>query len=370
VNLHQFRFIQEAVRRNLNLTETAKALHTSQPGVSKAILELEEELGIDIFVRHGKRLRRVTEPGEQVLKSIELIMREVGNLKRIGDQYSKQEAGTLSIATTHTQARYFLPSPVALLRRRYPQVQVELHQGTPEQVASMLLDESADIGLATEALQHHEGLISLPCYEWQHCIVVPRGHPLASVERPTLEQLAVEPLVTYHPTVTGRSRIDAAFLRARLKPEIALEALDYIHRVYQSEESIKILGELVSVKLFNSLVVMQVALGMLLPMLILAVVRSRRVNDDMRRILYFLSALLIQLGIFSMRWNVVIGGQLYSKSFRGLMAYKMELTGLESLMTALLLLALPFVILTVLSVLLPTRWLERRRAGATAVAAH
>jgi LysR family transcriptional regulator, cys regulon transcriptional activator len=226
VNLHQFRYVQEAVRRNLNLTETAKALHTSQPGVSKAILELEEELGIDIFVRHGKRLRRVTEPGEQVLKAIELIMREVGNLKRIGDQYSKQEAGTLSIATTHTQARYFLPSPVALLRRRYPQVQVELHQGTPEQVASMLLDESADIGLATEALQHHEGLISLPCYEWQHCIVVPRGHPLASVERPTLEQLAAEPLVTYHPTVTGRSRIDSAFLRARLKPEIALEALD------------------------------------------------------------------------------------------------------------------------------------------------
>jgi LysR family cys regulon transcriptional activator len=226
MNLHQFRFVQEAVRRNLNLTETAKALFTSQPGISKAILELEEELGVDIFARHGKRLRRVTEPGQLVLKSIETIMREVANLKRIGQEYSKQDAGTLSIATTHTQARYFLPAPVALLRRRYPQVQVELHQGTPEQVASMLLDESADIGLATEALQHHEGLISLPCYEWQHCIVVPRGHPLANVERPTLEQLAVEPLVTYHPTVTGRSRIDAAFLRARLKPEIALEALD------------------------------------------------------------------------------------------------------------------------------------------------
>ena len=145
MNLHQFRFVQEAVRRGLNLTETAKALHTSQPGVSKAILELEEELGIDIFARHGKRLRRVTEPGEQVLKSIEIILREVGNLKRIGDEFSKQDAGRLSIATTHTQARYVLPEPVALLRRRYPKVNVSLHQGTPEQVAQMLLDESADM---------------------------------------------------------------------------------------------------------------------------------------------------------------------------------------------------------------------------------
>ena len=123
MNLHQFRFVQEAVRRDLNLTETAKALFTSQPGVSKAILELEEELGIDIFARHGKRLRRVTEPGQQVLKAIEIILREVGNLKRIGEEFSKQDAGTLSIATTHTQARYVLPEPVALLRRRYPEGQ-------------------------------------------------------------------------------------------------------------------------------------------------------------------------------------------------------------------------------------------------------
>ena len=135
MNLHQFRFVQEAVRRNLNLTETAKALFTSQPGVSKAILELEGELGVDIFARHGKRLRRVTEPGQQVLKAIEVIMREVGNLKRIGEEFSKQDAGTLSIATTHTQARYFLPVPVAQLRKRFPKVNISLHQGTPEQVA-------------------------------------------------------------------------------------------------------------------------------------------------------------------------------------------------------------------------------------------
>jgi LysR family transcriptional regulator, cys regulon transcriptional activator len=226
MNLHQFRFVQEAVRRNLNLTETAKALFTSQPGISKAILELEEELGVDIFARHGKRLRRITEPGQEVLKSIEIIMREVANLKRIGEQFSKQDAGTLSIATTHTQARYFLPGPVAALRKKFPKVQVVLHQGMPEQVARMLLDDVAEIGIATEALAGFEELVTLPCYEWQHVMVVPVGHPLAQVERPTLEQLASEPLVIYHPTVTGRTRIDQAFARARLKPTVALEAID------------------------------------------------------------------------------------------------------------------------------------------------
>jgi LysR family cys regulon transcriptional activator len=226
MNLHQFRFVQEAVRRNLNLTETAKALYTSQPGISKAILELEEELGVDIFARHGKRLRRVTEPGQQVLKSIDIIMRELANLKRIGEQFSKQDAGTLSIASTHTQARYFLPEPVARLRKQFPKVQVVLHQGMPEQVARMLLDDVADVGIATESLTEHEDLVTLPCYEWQHVMVVPAGHRLASVERPTLEQLASEPLVLYHPTVSGRTRIDQAFARARLKPTVALEAID------------------------------------------------------------------------------------------------------------------------------------------------
>ncbi len=226
MNLQQFRFVQEAVRRKLNLTETAKALHTSQPGVSKAIIELEEELGVEIFARHGKRIRRVTEPGQQVLRSIDIILRELVNLKRIGEEFSKQDAGTLSIATTHTQARYFLPGPVAELRRRYPKVQVQLHQGMPEQVARMLLDDVAEIGIATEALATHPELVTLPCYEWQHVLVVPAGHALAAVERPTLEQLATEPLVLYHPTVTGRTRIDQAFARAHLSPRVALEAID------------------------------------------------------------------------------------------------------------------------------------------------
>ena len=226
MNLHQFKFVQEAVRRNLNLTETAKALYTSQPGVSKAILELEEELGVDIFSRHGKRLRRVTEPGLQVLKSIEIIMREVNNLKRIGEEYSKQDAGKFSIATTHTQARYVLPAPVAQLRRQFPQVQVSLHQGNPEQVARMLLDETADLGLATESLAEFDELVTLPCYEWQHVLVVPAQHPLAQVERPSLEQLAQEPLISYHPSFTGRTRIDKAFAARRLHPDIVLEAID------------------------------------------------------------------------------------------------------------------------------------------------
>jgi LysR family cys regulon transcriptional activator len=226
MNLHQFRFVQEAVRRNLNLTETARALFTSQPGVSKAILELEGELGVDIFARHGKRLRRITEPGAEVLKSIEIIMREVGNLKRIGEEFSKQDAGTLSIATTHSQARYFLPGPVAQLRRKFPKVNISLHQGSPAQVAQMVIDEVADIGIATEAINDFEGLVTLPCYEWQHAIVMPAGHPLAQAETLTLEDLALQPLVSYHPSFSGRTRVDQAFASGNLKPTIVLEAID------------------------------------------------------------------------------------------------------------------------------------------------
>ncbi|MEO8808362.1 MAG: CysB family HTH-type transcriptional regulator [Burkholderiaceae bacterium] len=226
MNLHQFRFVQEAVRRDLNLTETAKALFTSQPGISKAILELEAELGIDIFARHGKRLRRVTEPGVQVLKAIEIIMREVGNLKRIGEEYSQQDAGTLSIATTHSQARYFLPGPVAQLRKRFPKVNISLHQGAPDQVARMVIDEVADVGLATESLSGFDELVTLPCYEWHHAVVMPANHPLAQVERISLEDLALLPLVSYHPSFSGRSRVDAAFAARSLKPDIVLEAID------------------------------------------------------------------------------------------------------------------------------------------------
>lgn len=226
MNLHQFRFVQEAARRNLNLTETAKALHTSQPGVSKAIIELEEELGIEIFARHGKRLKRITEPGQHVLQSIEIILREVGNLRKIGDQYSAQDSGTLSIATTHTQARYVLPMPVARLREKYPLVNISLHQGAPDQVAKMLLDDTAEIGIATESLSAYEELVTLPCYEWQHVLVLPLDHPLATKENISLEDIAGESIVTYHPSFTGRGRIDQAFAARKLHPRIALEAID------------------------------------------------------------------------------------------------------------------------------------------------
>ncbi|NBX05901.1 MAG: CysB family HTH-type transcriptional regulator [Betaproteobacteria bacterium] len=226
MNIHQFRFVQEAVRRNLNLTEAAKVLHTSQPGVSKAILELEAELGIEIFSRHGKRLKRVTEPGQHVLKSIDVILREVGNLRRIGEQFSQQDSGTLSIATTHTQARYVLPPVVAALRQQFPKVNVSLHQAAPEQVARMLIDEVAEIGIATESLADFDQLVTLPCYSWQHTLVLPTDHPLAKQATITLEDVAREPLITYHPSFTGRTKIDAAFAAAKLAPRIALEAID------------------------------------------------------------------------------------------------------------------------------------------------
>lgn len=226
MNLHQFRFLQEAVRRNFNLTEAARALFTSQPGVSKAIIELEDELGIEIFSRHGKRIRKLTAPGQEVLRSVEIILREVGNLKRIGQNYAAQDSGVLTIAATHTQARYQLPHVIAEFRRRFPRVQVHLMQGSPEQVAQAVLEERADIALATESLSQQDGLISLPCYEWQHLVVTPLNHPLNSVQDLSLEDLARYPIVTYGTAFAGRRRIDEAFARHELKPDIVLEAID------------------------------------------------------------------------------------------------------------------------------------------------
>jgi len=226
MNIHQFRYVQEAVRRNLNLTEAAKSLHTSQPGVSKAIIELEDELGVEIFARHGKRLKRVTEPGQHVLQSIQIIMREVGNLRRIGAQYSAQESGTLSIATTHTQARYVLPLSVAKLRQAWPKVNISLHQATPHEVARMVIDEIAEIGMATESLADYPELVTLPCYEWQHVLVLPPQHRLAHQERISLDDIAQEALITYHPSFTGRGKIDQAFAARKLTPHIVLEAID------------------------------------------------------------------------------------------------------------------------------------------------
>jgi LysR family cys regulon transcriptional activator len=227
MNLHQLRFVREAVRQNFNLTEAAKALFTSQPGVSKAIIELEEELGVDIFTRHGKRIRGLTEPGRAVLKSVELIMQEIDGLKRIGNEFAAHDSGSFTIATTHTQARYSLPKVVQAFTQKFPKVRLSLLQGNPKQVADMVLMGQADLAIATESIADIDGLISLPCYQWEHQIVVPPEHPLLKLTKPiALEDIAAYPLITYDSAFTGRNKVDHAFQLRNLKPDILLEAID------------------------------------------------------------------------------------------------------------------------------------------------
>lgn len=226
MNLHQLRFVREAVRQNYNLTEAAKALFTSQPGVSKAIIELEEELGVDIFTRHGKRIRGLTEPGRAVLKSVELIMQEIDGLKRIGKEFAAHDSGSFTIATTHTQARYSLPKVVQAFTQKFPKVRLSLLQGNPKQVAEMVLKDQADLAIATESIASIEGLISLPCYQWEHQVVVPVDHPLLKSKSITLEEIAAYPLITYDSAFAGRNKIDHAFSLRNLKPDILLEAID------------------------------------------------------------------------------------------------------------------------------------------------
>ncbi|MDO8652410.1 MAG: CysB family HTH-type transcriptional regulator [Undibacterium sp.] len=226
MNLHQLRFVREAVRQNFNLTEAAKALFTSQPGVSKAIIELEEELGVDIFARHGKRIRGLTEPGRAVLKSVELIMQEIDGLKRIGKEYAAQDSGSFTIATTHTQARYILPKVVQAFMQKYPKVRLSLLQGNPKQIAEMVMRDQADLAIATEAIAGIDGLVSLPCYQWEHVVVVPPEHPLLKLKLITLEEIAHYPLITYDAAFAGRSKIDHGFEIRNLKPDVLLEAID------------------------------------------------------------------------------------------------------------------------------------------------
>lgn len=226
MNLHQLRFVREAVRQNFNLTEAAKALFTSQPGVSKAIIELEEELGIDIFARHGKRIRGLTEPGRAVLKSVEMIMQEIDGLKRIGKEFAAQDSGSFIIATTHTQARYALPKIVQAFMQKYPKVRLSLLQGSPKQIAEMVMRDQADIAIATEAITSVDGLVSMPCYQWEHVVVAPPDHPLHKLKSISLEEIARYPLITYDAAFAGRSKIDHAFEVRHLKPDVLLEAID------------------------------------------------------------------------------------------------------------------------------------------------
>jgi LysR family transcriptional regulator, cys regulon transcriptional activator len=230
MNFQQLRSMREAARRGYNLTEVAEALHTSQPGVSRQIRELEDELGVELFVRAGKRLTGMTPPGVAILPIVERLLHEAENLKRAGADFSAAERGTLTIAATHAQARYALPPAVRDFSRAHPQVALRLLQGSPKQIARWLLDGEADIGIATEALAEYDGLAALPCYAWTHCAVVPPGHALAQAlggGKPlTLQALARHPLVTYEPAYSGRHHLDEAFRRAGIEPRIVLEAMD------------------------------------------------------------------------------------------------------------------------------------------------
>ena len=226
MNFQQLRYVRETVRRGLNLTEAANALHTSQPGVSKQIRELEHELGFDIFVRHGKRITSLTEPGKAVLAIIERVLQEAENLKRAAHDFSDQDAGGLTIATTHTQARYALPRVVGEFKRRYPRVHLTLQQGNPLQLAEMVQAGAADIAIATEALDDFPGLLALPGYTWNHCAVVPPRHALLKTGRLTLEALAKYPIVTYDTAFAGRTHIDVAFAARGITVDVVLSAID------------------------------------------------------------------------------------------------------------------------------------------------
>jgi LysR family cys regulon transcriptional activator len=227
MNFQQLRSVREAVRRGLNLTAVAEALHTSQPGVSRQIRELEDELGIEIFQRAGKRLTGLTPPGATVLPIIERLLQEAENLRCAGEEFAMQGRGTLTIAATHSQARYAMPPAVRDFSLAHPDVTLRIHQGTPRQIAEMLLGGEADLGVATEALATYAELVALPCYQWTHSVIVPTGHPLAKEPGPlTLARLAQFPLVTYELGYTGRSHIDEAFAQQDVQANIVLEAMD------------------------------------------------------------------------------------------------------------------------------------------------
>ncbi|OHC67096.1 MAG: transcriptional regulator CysB [Rhodocyclales bacterium RIFCSPLOWO2_02_FULL_63_24] len=226
MKLQQLRYLVEVERRGLSVSAAAEALFTSQPGVSKQIGLLEEELGVTIFERSGKRLTGISAPGQIVLAMARRILGEAQNMKRVGEDYAAESSGTLSIATTHTQARYTLPPVIQRFVQRHPAIRLHIQQGSPVQVAAWVLDGSADLGIATEALDRHAELLTLPCFQWAHLVVTPRGHPLLARHPLSLAALAEYPLITYDATFTGRSRIDRAFERQSLRPNVMLTAID------------------------------------------------------------------------------------------------------------------------------------------------
>jgi LysR family cys regulon transcriptional activator len=226
MNFQQLRFVREAVRRDFNLTEVANALYATQPGVSRAIKELEDELGVEIFERRGKRLIGLTEPGRALLEVVERMLLDTSNLRQIAAQFSGSDQGSLSLATTHTQARYALPQVIKQFKGAYPKVHLGLHQASPVQIAEMVIDGRADIGISTEALDRYPELQTFPCYQWHHSLIVPAGHPLEALSPLTLEAIAEYPIITYDEAFTGRSHIDEAFAAAGVTPDVVLTAID------------------------------------------------------------------------------------------------------------------------------------------------
>jgi LysR family cys regulon transcriptional activator len=226
MKLQQLRYLTEVVRRGLNVSEAADALHTSQPGVSKQIRALEDELGVEVFVRHGKRLVSITEPGKAVVAIAERILSEAQNLRRAGEEFANDQLGTLTLAATHTQARYALPKAVAAFKRRYPKVKLVIHQGNPTQICEQVLTGEADLCVATEAIAEYPDLVSMPVYQWNRCVVVPPKHPLLKAVPLTLEKLAEYPIVTYDFAFANRSLVEKAFENRGLQPNVVLTALD------------------------------------------------------------------------------------------------------------------------------------------------
>ncbi len=226
MKLHQLRYLHEVVKQGLNITSAAEALYTSQPGVSKQIQLIEEELGLQIFNRNGKRLTGLTEPGREIIALATKVMRDIENIKRVGDEFSNLDTGTLTIATTHTQARYKLPAAVKAFMSQYPNIKLNIHQGNPSQVAEQVVSGEADIGIATESISNYDSLLCLPCYHWNRCVVVPHDHPLLSGGKLTLEELASYPLITYDFAFTGGTLVSQTFEGAGLVPNVVLTAID------------------------------------------------------------------------------------------------------------------------------------------------
>jgi LysR family cys regulon transcriptional activator len=226
MKLHQLRYVREVVKQGLNISMAADALHTSQPGVSKQIQLLEQELNLQIFQRSGKRLTGITEPGKNIVELAERVIRDMENIKLIGDEFSHEDVGTLTIATTHTQARYRLPGAVKAFMQKYPQVKLNIHQGNPTQVAEQVESGEADIGIATEAISHYEKVLCLPAYQWNRCVVVPHGHPLLDNLPLTLKKLTQYPLITYDFAFTGGSLVSSVFEKEGLTPNVVLTAID------------------------------------------------------------------------------------------------------------------------------------------------